>query len=293
VTSQTASQPSRSPLDQQPERAITPRVGWMDIDLAGVWRYRDLVRLLVRRDFVAFYKQTLLGPLWYLLQPLANALVFTVIFGHVAKLPTDGMPPFLFYLASMVAWTYFASCVTHTSNTFSANASLFGKVYFPRLVVPIAVVIAQLMSFVIQFTMFVGFLLWYMATGLQTQPTAWILLTPLLVLQSAAAGLGVGLIVSALTIRYRDLGMAVGFGISLWMYLTPIVYPLSRVPEGLKILFVLNPMTGVVEMFRIAYLGAGSITIAQYAAGLLVTAAILFAGLMIFARFEKSFVDTI
>ncbi len=275
------------------EHLIEPRSGWFDVDVNALWRYRDLVRLLVRRDFVAFYKQTILGPFWYLLQPLANSLVLAVIFGHVAKLPTDGMPPFLFYLASMVCWSYFSSCVTATSTTFSTNAALLTKVYFPRLVIPLSIVISNLMSLAIQFVMFLFFLAWFAYSGAAAKPTLMLLLTPLLVLQMAALGLGVGLIVSALTTRFRDLALAVGFGMSLWMFATPIVYPFSRVPESLQVLFLLNPMTGVVEMFRLAYLGVGTLTFNQYSIGLAITAVVLFVGLTVFSRFEKTFADTI
>jgi len=274
-------------------RIITPRAGWFDVDVVGLWRYRTLVGLFVKRDFVAMYKQTVLGPIWYLIQPAISALVFTVIFGRVANLPTDGVPSYLFYLASTVCWGYFASCLTVTASTFTTNAGLFGKVYFPRLAAPVAVVISNLISFGVQLLMLLAFLGWYLYSGATVGPTAYLLLFPLLLLQMAALGLGVGLMVSAFTTRYRDLAMIVGFGVSLWMYATPIVYPFSLVPESLKPVSLINPMTGVVEMFRKGFLGAGTLTLEQYAIGLLTTAVILVAGVVVFARFEKSFVDTI
>lgn len=274
-------------------RVISPRAGWLDVDIAGLWRYRTLVRLFVKRDFVAMYKQTILGPLWYLIQPIANAVVFTVIFGTIAQLPTDGVPPYLFYLASTVCWGYFSTCLQSTSTTFSTNAGLFSKVYFPRLAVPVSVVISNLISFGVQVLLLLGFLAWYVISGAAVRPTPYLLMLPLLLMQMAALGLGVGLIVSALTTRYRDLAMTVGFGVSLWMYMTPIVYPFSLVPDALKPLSLLNPMTGVVEMFRRAFLGAGTLTVEQYAFGLVVTAAVLVVGVVVFSRFEKAFVDTI
>ena len=228
-----------------------------------------------------------------MLQPLANAIVFTVIFGNIAQLPTDGVPPYLFYLSSTVCWSYFAACLTNTSTTFSTNAGLFGKVYFPRLAVPIAVVISNLISFAVQVVLLVCFLAWYVLSGAAVGPTAYLLMLPLLLLQMAALGLGVGLIVAALTTRYRDLAMIVNFGVSLWMYMTPIVYPFSLVPDSLKPLSLLNPMTGVVEMFRHAFLGAGTLTMEQYAIGLAIALGVLLVGVVVFSRFEKAFVDTI
>jgi lipopolysaccharide transport system permease protein len=281
------------PSVRDEQRVITSRAGWLDIDLAGVWRYRNLLRLFVKRDFAVMYKQTALGPLWYLIQPVMSALVFSIIFGRVARLPTDGVPPFLFYLASMVCWGYFSSCLTATAGTFNVNQGLFGKVYFPRLVVPLATVIANLFSFLVQLTMFLGFLAWFMWTGAGVRPTVYLLLLPLLLLEMAAIALGVGLIVTALTTRYRDLAMLLGFGVSLWMYATPIVYPFSLVPDAYKPLMLLNPMTGVVEMFRLGVMGAGSFTPGQYAISLLLSGAILACGVIVFSRFEKSFIDTI
>ena len=273
-------------------RVIAPRTGWLDVDLYGLWRYRTLVRLFVKRDFVATYKQTVLGPLWYLIQPIANAVVFTVIFGRIAQLPTDDVPPYLFYLASTVCWSYFSACVSNTSTTFSMNSGLFSKVYFPRLAVPVAVVISNLVSLAVQVLLLAAFLVWYAFAGSPVRPTLYLLLLPLLLLQMAALGLGIGLTVAALTTRYRDLAVTVGFGLSLWMYLTPVVYPFSLVPDSLKLLSLLNPMTGVVEMFRRAFLGAGTLTLEQYALGLLISAGVLVAGVVVFSRFEKAFVDT-
>ena len=282
-----------TPSSRDELRVITSRAGWLDIDLAGVWRYRALMRMFVQRDFVVMYKQTALGPLWYVIQPVVTALMFSIIFGRLARLPTDSVPPFLFYLAGMVCWGYFSACLTATSATLSVNQALFGKVYFPRLVAPLATVIANLVSFLVQLTMFLGFLAWYMWTGAAVRPTAYLLLLPLLLLEMAAIGMGVGLFVAAFTTRYRDLAMVLGFAVSLWMYATPIVYPFSLVPDAYKPLFLLNPMTGVVEMFRLGFLGAGSFTLGYYAISLLLSMAILACGVIVFSRFEKSFIDTI
>lgn len=279
--------------ERDEQHVITSRAGWLDIDLAAVWRYRNLMRMFVQRDFVVMYKQTALGPLWYVIQPMMSALVFAIIFGRLAKLPTDGVPPFLFYLAGTICWSYFSSCLTSTAATFTINQGLFGKVYFPRLVAPLATVIAHLVSFLVQLIMFLGFLAWFMWTGAAVRPTAYLLFLPLLLLQMAAIGMGVGFIVAAFTTRYRDLAMLLGFAISLWMYATPIVYPFSLVPDAYKLLFLLNPMTGVVEMFRLGLLGAGAFTLGQYSISLLLSAAILACGVIVFSRFEKSFIDTI
>ena len=275
------------------DKVIRPRSGWFDVDLREIWRYRDLIALFVWRDFVAVYKQTILGPLWYLIQPLLTTLVFTVVFGHVAKLPTDGVPPFLFYLAGVVAWRYFADCLNNTSNTFVSNAHLFGKVYFPRITVPVSVVISSLIAFGIQFLLFLLFFAYYCFNGLSVHPQPALLLLPVLVLQTAALGLGFGIIVSAMTTRYRDLTHLVGFGVQLWMFATPVVYPASSIPAGWQWLLALNPMAPVVELFRHAFLGTGSTTMAAWLGSLLATAAVLVVGVLLFSRVEKTFMDTV
>lgn len=272
---------------------IRPRSGWFDINLSELRQYKDLILLFVRRDFVAQYKQTILGPLWFLLQPLAMTLVFTVIFGQIAHIPTDGLPPILFYMAGTVTWTYFANCLTSTSNTFIANAGIFGKVYFPRLVAPISVVITNLLTFAIQFGLFLAFLFYYYFAGSSIQPNLWILLTPLLLILLATLGLGFGILIASVTTKYRDLTFAVGFGVQLWMYATPIVYPLSQVPAKWVWLFVLNPMTAIVESFRYAFLGAGAIQAWQLGVSFGMTVVILAIGIVLFSRIEKTFMDTV
>lgn len=274
-------------------QTIRPVSGWFDLHLADLWRYRDLVGLFVWRDFVAVYKQTILGPLWYLIQPLFTTLVFTVVFGRLAGLPTDGLPQPLFYLTGLVAWQYFSNCLTRTSNTFVGNAGIFGKVWFPRLTVPLSVVISNLIGFAIQLLLFAGFYLYYLAQGAALAPQWTLLLVPLLIVQMAALGLGFGIIVSSLTTKYRDLAQLVGFGTQLWMYATPIVYPVSMVPERWQWVMAINPMAPLVEGFRFAFLGSGAFSLHSYGVSLAVTAAVLFVGIVLFSRVEKSFMDTV
>ncbi len=272
---------------------IRPARGWLCIDLAGLWAYRDLVLLLVRRDFVAQYKQTLLGPLWYVLQPLLTTLIYTVIFGHVAGLSTDGLPKVLFYLSGVVAWRYFADCLVKTSDVFRANAAIFGKVYFPRLAVPVSIVISNLTSFALHFGIFLCVMAYYALNGQAVGPTwaAW--LFPLLLGIIAALGLGCGILVSSLTTRYRDLSFLVGFGVQLFMYATPVIYPLSMVPERYRWVMELNPMTAVIEACRFAFLGTGSFSWAGLGQSAATALAVLALGLAVFGRVEKNFMDTI
>jgi lipopolysaccharide transport system permease protein len=272
---------------------IRPASGWFDLHLRDLWRYRDLVKVFVRRDFVSVYKQTVLGPLWFLVQPLLTTATFTVVFGRLARIPTDGVPPFLFYMAGLVPWSYFASCLNQTSNTFVANASLFGKVWFPRLTVPVAVVLNSLATFAIQMLLFLGVLAWYAAHGAPVSLSAAALAAPLLVAQLAALGLGCGIIVSSLTTRYRDLAHLVGFGVQLWMYATPIVYPSSRIPGRWRWVVTANPMAPVVEQFRHAFLGTPGVGAGALAASAGATLLLLIAGVVLFSRVEKSFVDTV
>jgi lipopolysaccharide transport system permease protein len=272
---------------------ISPRKGWLDINLRELWNYSDLVLLFVRRDFVAIYKQTILGPLWFLLQPIFSTVVFTIVFGKIANIPTDGLPQPLFYMTGVVAWNYFASCLTVTSNTFVANASIFGKVYFPRLTVPVSVVITNLMTFVIQFSIFLCFLLFFYLKGATLKPNIFILVTPYLIIQMGMLGLGFGILISSLTTKYRDLTFAVAFGTQLWMYATPIVYPMSQIPERWQWFFALNPMAAIIETFRYAFLGAGSVKLLYLGISLGVTLAVLGIGIVFFNRIEKTFMDTV
>ena len=272
---------------------IRPVSGWFDLHLSDIWRYRDLIMLFVRRDFVAVYKQTILGPLWFLIQPVFTTLVFTVIFGQVAKIPTDGLPQPLFYLSGIVGWNYFSGCLSKTSNTFAGNAHIFGKVWFPRLAVPISVVISNLITFGIQFALFLCVYAYFYLRGAAVAVSPLIVLFPLLILQMAALGLGFGIIVSSLTTKYRDLAQLVGFGVQLWMYATPIVYPVSQVPAKYQWLVALNPMAPVIEAFRRAFLGVGTVNALQTGMSIVTTLLVLFAGIVLFSRIEKSFMDTV
>lgn len=274
-------------------KILRAQTGWFDIHLGELWRYRDLVGLFVWRDFVAVYKQTILGPLWYLIQPLLTTLVFTVIFGKIAKLPTDGLPPFLFYLSGVVMWKYFSDCLTRTSSTFAENAHIFGKVYFPRLVVPMSVVISNLIAFAIQLFLLIGFGLYFLAKGAIVSPGPLLLLFPLLVVQMAALGLGCGIIVSSLTTRYRDFTHLIGFGMQLWMYSTPVLYPSSFIPSKWAWLLQLNPMTAVIEVFRCGAFGTDTFNFNGWLLSITLTLLILLVGIVLFSRVEKSFMDTV
>jgi len=283
-------------VDKDPgswDMVIKPKTGWFDIDLKELWRYRDLIGMFVKRDFVTFYKQTILGPLWYVIQPLMTTVVFTVIFGNFAKIPTDGLPPFLFYLAGNVVWGYFANTLKQTSDTFNVNASIFGKVYFPRLTVPAAVSLVNFAQFFIQLVLFLGFYFYFMAIGTPITPSLWILAVPLLLLQMAILTFGIGILLSSLTTKYKDLRFAMGFVIQLWMYATPIVYPLSQVPDKYRTLYVLNPMVSIVESFRYAFLGSGAIRMDYVLISWLVTIVCLTIGIILFSRVEKTFMDTV
>lgn len=272
---------------------IKPKQGSVNINLSEIYRYRDLIYMFVKRDFVTFYKQTILGPLWYIIQPLVNTLVFTVIFGKVAKISTDGVPPFLFYMSGTVAWAYFSTCLNLTSSTFIQNSHIFGKVYFPRLSVPIAHILISLLQFLIQSIIFLIFFAYFYFNGAEINPTIYVFFVPLLVLQMALMSLGFGALISSLTTKYRDLSFAMSFLVQLWMFATPIVYPLSLVPEKYQLLAAINPMTSVVESFRLAFFGEASLTFTHVAISVLITTAVFFAGIANFNRVEKTFMDTI
>jgi lipopolysaccharide transport system permease protein len=272
---------------------MQPRTGWFDLHLSDLWRYRDLTMLFVWRDFVAQYKQTILGPLWHIIQPLFTTILFTVIFGRVAKLPTDSLPPALFYMAGITCWSYYAECLNRSAGTFISNASIFGKVYFPRLCVPVSVVISNMIKFAIQFVLFLGFMAYYYAQGAVMQPNSLMLLTPVLVLIMAALGLGTGIIVSALTIRYRDLQVLITFGVQLLMYVTPVIYPISMIPEKYRWVAQANPMSAIIETFRYGFLGAGTYDPFSLLYSAIATTVILFIGILLFNHVERTFMDTV
>lgn len=272
---------------------IEPLAGWLDFRFKELWQYRDLVALFVRRDLVAKYKQTVLGPLWYLIQPLLTTVTFTIIFGNVAGISTDGLPHFPFYLAGNVLWTYFAASLTNTSNTFTANMNLFGKVYFPRMAVPIALLFSDLVKFMIQFGFFLIIILYYSLNGSGVQPNAWVLLTPYLILVMAVLGLGLGTLASSITAKYRDLSQLISFGVSLLMFATPVIYPLSAIPTKYRWLVVANPMTSIVEGFRFAYLGSGHLSGTYILYSTVFAFTVLLFGMMVFNRVERVFMDTV
>lgn len=272
---------------------IKPQRGWLDWRLDELWRARDLIMLFVWRDFVSVYKQTILGPLWYLIQPLLTTMTFTVIFGQIAALPTDEVPDFIFYLAGSVIWAYFAECLNKTSMTFISNSSLFGKVYFPRLAVPVSILISNLIAFAIQFALFLLFVLYYWLVAGVVTPNWSVVLLPIYILMMAGLGLGFGIIVSALTTRYRDLQFLVRFGVQLAMYATPVIYPLSSIPEEYQIFIRANPMTSIVEGFRYSFLGSGTIDIWNLLYSFVFMLATLVIGILLFNRIEATFMDTV
>jgi len=279
--------------DSQWTTVIKPRSSLFELNLRDLWKYRDLINMFVRRDFVTFYKQTILGPLWFIIQPIFTAGMFTFIFGSVAQVPTDGIPPMLFYLAGIINWNYFSGCLTSTSDTFVANAGVFGKVYFPRLTVPVSVVITNMIRYLIQYVIFIIVLGIFMYRGTPLNLGWTIALTPVLLLYMALMSLGFGIWISSLTTKYRDLRFALPFFVQLWMYATPVVYPLSLIPEKYKMIIALNPMVPVVELFRYAYLGAGTINQQYIIMSVSFTLFILVTGIILFNRIEKTFMDTV
>ena len=272
---------------------IVPKTGWFDLNLKEVLAYRDLILLFVKRDFVSKYKQTILGPVWAIIQPFLTTVMFTLIFGSIAGLAPGGIPSFVFYLSGNVMWGYFSGCLGSTANTFVANSHTMGKVYFPRLVMPVSSVLSQLISFAIQFVFFMGFLIFYWITGENVRPNLLVLMMPVFLLHMAMLSLGVGVIISALTTKYRDLAMVVGFGVQLWMYATPVAYDISVIPEKFMSLYMLNPVTPIITMFRYAFLGIGSPCWAEYGISCVVTFVVLILGIMMFNRVEKTFMDTV
>ncbi len=280
-------------MEDQFTTVIKPQNGWFDLHLGELTRYKDLIFLFVKRNFTAYYKQTILGPAWAIIQPFLTTIVFTVVFGNIAGLAPAGVPSFLFYLAGTVVWQYFSGCLTATATTFTSNASILGKVYFPRLVMPISTTLSQLISFGIQLMFFLAFWLYYVFASTSVHPNLYILMFPLLVLQLAMLGLGFGIIISACTTKYRDLAMLVGFGVQLWMYATPVAYDISIIPEKWMSLYMCNPVTPVVMTMRYAFLGVGSFNLKYYLIGWVTTIVVLFIGIVLFSRVERTFMDTV
>lgn len=280
---------------EQWTEVISAKSSWFDLRLNELWRYRDLVMLFVWRDFVAQYKQTILGPLWHIIQPLLTTLTFLVVFTNVARIPTDGQPPLLFYMAGITIWGYFSRCLTSTSGTFVNNAAIFGKVYFPRLTVPVSTVISGLIAFLIQLGVFVAFyLFYYFFTDYKLSPNLWILAIPFFLVIMGFLGLGLGIIISSLTTKYRDLSLLVGFGVQLLMYATPVIYPLSLITSAKwRFVLELNPACPLIEGFRYAFFGSGTFTLYQLGYCVAITTVIFLVGLGMFHKVEKSFMDTV
>ena len=279
-------------MEQTWTTVIRPKNRLFDLKLRELWQYRDLIVMFVKRDFKTMYKQTILGPLWIIINPILTTLMQVLVFGNIADISTDGMPQFLFYMAGNTVWLYFSSCLTKTSTTFTANAAVFGKVYFPRLVTPISIVISGLISFGVQFAIFLVTAIYYTVNGM-VHPGLLVLLTPLLVIELALLGMGCGIIISALTTKYRDLAVLVTFGVQLWMYGSAIIFPVSSLPEKWAHLLMLNPVVPIVEAFRYAYTGHGTFSVKYLGIGAIVTLVILFVGIVIFNKVEKTFMDTV
>ena len=264
-----------------------------DLKFKDVWRYRDLLLMFVKRDFVSFYKQTILGPLWFFIQPLFTTIIYTFVFGNLAAISTDGLPQPLFYLAGITAWNYFADCLTKTSTVFRDNANIFGKVYFPRLILPLSIVASNLVRFGVQMLLFLSMIVYYYWINETFSPTWALFMFPVLVFMMALLGLGLGLIITAMTTKYRDLAFLVTFGVQLMMYTTTVIYPLSAAPAKYKHIIELNPMTGIIEAFRYSFLGKGEFSAWSVGYSAMITLIVLILGVVIFNKTEKTFVDTV
>lgn len=271
---------------------IKPQENLFNLHLKDVWAYRDLLGLLVRRDFVSFYKQTIFGPIWFFIQPIFTTITFIIIFNKLAGISTNGIPPALFYMSGNIAWTYFSECLTKTSTVFRDNASVFGKVYFPRLIMPVSIVFSNLVKFGVQFSLFLLLLVYYLFKG-EVMPNWFLLLFPVVILLMALLGLGLGLIITAMTTKYRDLAFLVTFGVQLLLYATPVIYPLSAAPEKYRDFIALNPLSGLIETFRYGFTGTGQFYPGAFAYSVICTIVVLIIGLITFNKVEKNFVDTV
>ena len=274
---------------------ITPHNSWFDFHFREIFNYKDLLVLFVKKDITVFYKQTILGPLWFFIQPFISTVLFSFIFNKVAKISTDGVPPYLFYMSGIIAWNYFSDCITTTSNTLTTNANIFGKVYFPRIIVPFSKVVSGLSKFILQlvFYFFIYFYFIYSGNTSINLSINIIFLIPLLIIQMALLGLGIGLIISSLTTKYRDLNYLIGFGTQLLMYASPIIYPLSIVPDRYKYFLMLNPITPIIELFRLGLVGQGYFDVLLLIYSIFITTLFFFAGVILFNKVEKSFIDIV
>lgn len=276
---------------------ISPKKSALQLNFRELWYYRDLLMLFVKRDIVTFYKQTVLGPIWFIIQPLLTSVIQFIIFSKIADIPSDGVPYFLFVLAGNIVWFYFSDCLKAVSETFTANQSIFGKVYFPRIIMPLKVIVSNLVKFGIQFVFFIIVLLYYIFQDYDIKPSLLVAITPVLLFMTAILAMGIGMLISSLTVKYRDLNFVVTFGISLFMYVTPIVYPTTLVLEKISskyhILVYLNPLTGILDFFKYAFLGSGEINWSYLLYSLIFSLIVLFLGVLVFNKTEKSFIDVI
>ena len=279
--------------EKQPSYFINSKQSVFSLNLKEVWDYRDLLLMLVKKDFITFYKQTVLGPLWFIIQPLLTTGIYIILFGNIAKLSTDGVPQVLFYLSGITVWNYFSESLTKTSSVFTSNAGMFGKVYFPRLIMPLAIVTSSLMKFAVQFGIFIIVLLYFVIFTNEVQPNIWILFTPVLILLMALFALGMGMIFSSMTTKYKDLAFLLTFGVQLFMYITPVVYPISALPEKYRFFVYMNPLSSIFECFRYAFLGSGSFDLMNILWSSLFILFIVILGTVIFNKVEKSFMDTV
>ena len=275
------------------DMVIEPKTSWFDLRLNELWAYKDLLFIMVKRDFIAAYKQTILGPLWHFLQPLFTTIVFVVVFGRIARIPTDNIPAPLFYLCGLTLWNYFSACLNGTSNTFIANAGIFGKVYFPRLIIPLSVVVSNAIKLGIQFLLLMAMMLYYALSGYSLNIGVNILWIPVIVVIVALLGLALGILISALTTKYRDMSVLMSFAVQLLMYATPVIYPLSFISGKYKTLIGLNPLTWLTEAFRNGLLGEGVINVPMLGYSAAITVTLLLAAIMVFSKVEKTFMDTV
>lgn len=279
--------------EQKWSAVVTPEKPLFEVPVRELWKYRDLIYQFVRRDLVTQHKQTVLGPVWFFIQPIVSSVVMTIVFGRIAKLPTNEIPQFLFYLSGITIWYYFSAVLSRTSNTFNSNAHLFTKIYFPRLSVPIAQSLVAMWHFFIQFLIFLGFYLYFLIAGYPIEASFRVIIIPFLVLQTAMLGMGFGCLISALTTRFKDLQMAVPAGIQLWMYASCIFFPRSMVPDSWQWVMIANPVVPIVEAFRFAMMGKGEVEIWQWLVSVGITLAVFIIGIIEFGRAEKNFADTI
>lgn len=272
---------------------IKPKNKLFEVDFKEIWQYRDLLSMFVKRDIITQYKQTILGPAWFFIQPALTTVMYMIVFGGIAKISTDGLPQPLFYLSGIVLWQYFSDCLNKTSNTFVANQGIFGKVYFPRLIVPLSTVVSNLVRFGIQLLLFIGVYAYYLITGVNVSPNAYALLMPLLIIMLAGLSLGFGIIISSMTTKYRDLTILFTFFVQLWMYATPVIYPLSTMSEKYQWIIALNPLTSIFEAFKYGTMGVGTFSWAQlsYSFGFMVV--LLGVGIVVFNKVQRSFMDTV